>query len=470
MSGIDFAINPVRNFDPQKVQGNILRGYKHGYVRHLMLEVSNRDTARRFLAASADGTQKDVPRITRSADWNRNDHFPTCFNIGITFPGLRALGLPAAQLATFPSEFADGMAGRAVKLGDFGRSAPEHWPAPFDQPDRIHIVASIYSFDETSFDAVEAQVARAFTVLGTRNGRNLPDDKVFFGYTDSISQPRFKHVFDPDQVGVDEPKDPLGTVLLGYPTHFERVAFAIPEPKDVFRDSAFNAFRVLQQDTDAFEAYLTQAATDLEKDPRQYELLPKGAEADISGGLSRHEALREVVAAQMCGRWRNGTPYELSPNSDVLGDLSRTNYDYTLASRCPAGSHMRRANPRGGPIVQRVANYSRRLVRRGMSYGPDPKTGEHGLLGNFIGANYGAQFEAVMCDWINFGLQDPEITGTNDPLLGANEPETSVFYLTTSTEHRIRLSGFPRFVIARGGAYTMLPSLPAIRYLAGLSG
>ncbi|SDE30730.1 hypothetical protein [Ruegeria marina] len=470
MSEIDAAVSPTKDFAPQNVQGNILRGYRHGKVRHLMLEVSNRDVARRFLAASADGTQKDVPRITRSADWSRDNPLETCFNIGITFAGLRALGLPAEQLATFPSEYAEGMARRAIKLGDFGQSAPENWPSPFDQPDRIHIVASIYSNDETAFDTVEVQVGRAFTILGTRNGRNLPDDKVFFGYTDSISQPRFKHVFDPDQVGVDEPKDPLGTVLLGYVTHFEGVEFAIPEPKNVFRDSAFNAFRVLQQNTDAFEAYLSKAATELEKNPRQYELLPKGAEANINGGTNRHEALREVVAAQMCGRWRNGTPYELSPNSDVLGDLSKTNYDYKFGSRCPAGSHMRRANPRGGPIVQRVANYSRRLVRRGMSYGPDPETGEHGLLGNFIGANYGAQFEAVMCDWINFGLQDPEITGTNDPLLGANEPETSVFYLTTSTEHRIRLSGFPRFVIARGGAYTMLPSLSAIRYLSGLKG
>ncbi|MCE8511449.1 hypothetical protein KBY24_02665 [Ruegeria pomeroyi] len=461
-------INPEDDFDAEKVQGNILRGYKHNNVRHLILEVTNKDAARRFLAASADGTDKTVPRITRSANWAPPAP-EVCFNIGITFEGLRALGLPASQLATFPTEYAEGMAKRAVKLGDFGDSAPENWPSPFDQPDRIHIVASIYSNDVENFEPVEKQVAKAFTILGVRDGRNLPDGKVFFGYRDSISQPRFRHIFDPDMVNVDEPKDPLGTALLGYPTHFEGVEFAIPEPKEVFHDCSFNAFRVLQQKTDAFETYLSEAATKLEKHPKQFELLSEGAEANICGGMSRHDALREVVAAQMCGRWRNGTPYELSPDSDEKGDLSLTNYDYTLASRCPAGAHMRRANPRGGPIVQRVSNYSRRIVRRGMSYGPDPETGEHGLLGNFIGANYGAQFEAVMCDWINFGLQDPRITGSNDPLLGANVPETSVFDLTLRNGGHIRLSGFPRFVIARGGAYTLLPSLPAIRYLAQLS-
>ena len=456
-------------FDPEKVQGNILRGYRLNRVRHLMLEVTDRHAARGFLAASADGTKVDVPRITRSADWVKS--LRVRFNIGVTHPGLRALGLPADQLASFPIEFSEGMARRAVKLGDVGTSAPGHWAPPFDTPDRIHIVASVYADETEAFDTVEAQLARAFTVLGVRDGRNLDAGKVFFGYRDSLSQPRFKHVFDPDELGVDEPLDPLGTILLGYPTHFEGVGFAVPEPRVAFRDSAFNAFRVLQQDTEAFETYLTEAATYLETHPKVARLLPEGAERNIGDGLGRHAALREVVAAQMCGRWRNGTPYALSPDSDAPGDLSLTNYDYTRASRCPAGSHMRRANPRGGPIVQRVANFSRRLVRRGMSYGPESGDGEHGLLGNFIGANYGAQFEAIMCDWINFGLQDPEITGTNDPLLGANQPETSVFDLTLADgDDRIRLQGLPRFVITRGGAYTLLPSLPAIRHLAQLTG
>lgn len=458
----------MSEFDSELVQGNILRGYKLNKVRHVMLEVSDLGKARRFLAASADGTQGDIPRITRSTNWR--DHPKVCFNIGITFAGLRALRMPEYQLRTFPSEYVEGMARRAVKLGDFGESAPENWPAPFDQPDRIHIVASIYSDETHVFDDIEAQVARYFTVLGVRNGRNLADGKVFFGYRDGISQPRFKHVFNSEQVDWTEPRDPLGTALLGYPTHFEGLEFAIPEPKEAFRNSAFNAFRVLKQDTDAFEAYLSDAATLLESHPETKKLLPAGAERKIGGGVSRHEALREVVAAQMCGRWRNGTPYELSPNSDSQDGISLTNYDYNADSRCPAGSHMRRANPRGGPIVQRVANYSRRLVRRGMSYGPDPDTGEHGLLGNFIGANYGAQFEAVICDWINFGLQDPEITGTCDPLLGANVPETSAFDLTLRDGGRIRLSKFPRFVTTRGGAYTLLPSLPAIRYLSQLTG
>lgn len=74
-----------------------------------------------------------------------------------------------------------------------------------------------------------------------------------------------------------------------------------------------------------------------------------------------------------------------------------------------------------------------------------------------------------MYDWLNLGLQDPDITGSNDALIGANSPETSWFDLRTKDGGAIRLHGFPRFVTTRGGAYTFLPSLPAIAYLAGLA-
>lgn len=467
-------------FDPADVQGNILRGYRLGLVRHLVLEVTDRDSARRFLAASVSGAGGDVPAITRESSEKWSQKPDLCFNIGITFAGLRALGVPARDLDTFPTEFREGMTARAAKISDFGESAPGNWADPFDQPDRVHLIASIHANAEDRIDQVQDQVAGAFDVIGVRKGRNLPEGKVFFGFRDSISQPRFEHVRNPARANDNEPMNPLGTVLLGYPTRYEGIRFRVPSPVELGHNGAFNAFRVLAQDVAAFEAYLTDAANLLLEHPDVDQLLPPGAEKDVFDGLGRHGALREVVAAQMCGRWRNGMPYEKSPCAtgplpDTPGFL--TNFDYDRSSRCPAGSHTRRANPRNGPIVQRMANYSRRIVRRGMSYGPDfdpdrpdePKGAERGLLGNFLCANLGGQFEAVMCDWINLGLQDPDITGANDPMLGANEPETSWFDLTLANGGSIRLRGFPRFVTARGGAYTFLPSLTAISYLSRLA-
>jgi len=65
-------------------------------------------------------------------------------------------------------------------------------------------------------------------------------------------------------------------------------------------------------------------------------------------------------------------------------------------------------------------------------------------------------------------LQDPRVTGSNDPLIGANARETGWFDLVLKSGTSFRLRGLPRFVRARGGAYTFLPSITALRYLGSL--
>jgi hypothetical protein len=67
-------------------------------------------------------------------------------------------------------------------------------------------------------------------------------------------------------------------------------------------------------------------------------------------------------------------------------------------------------------------------------------------------------------------LQDPDVTGVNDSLIGANTPETSWFDFSLKYGGRIGHSRFPRFVTTRGGAYTFVPSLTAIDYLSKLTG
>ncbi len=475
--------------NPAAIQGNVLRGYRGtlGAVRCLMLEVGDRAAARRFLDVAASSGSAEVPAITTDAAWT--DAQSLCFNLGVTFAGLRALGVPAACLETFPSEFAAGMTARAVHLSDVGASAPEHWPAPFDRPDRLHLIATVYASvsdgdDGTAaLDRVQAQVARAFTVLGTRDGQRFDEDRVHFDYVDSISQPRFRPKADDTQ-----PLDPLGTVLLGHPTRMEGVMFRVPQPERLGLNGTFSAFRVLAQDVVGFERFLDTAADDLiERLPgeRMRALLPAGPDAIVDAvcrhvdrdalapGEAARLALREIVAAQMCGRWRNGMPYVNGPELPDTS-VSLRSYDYSATSQCPVGSHVRRVNPRGGAMVQRIASRTRRLVRRSVPYGPPydparPDDVERGLLGNFINANLGAQFEAIMSDWLNLGLQHPDITGLNDPLLGANTPETSAFDLVLKDGTTVRLRGFPQFVTTRGGAYTFIPSMAAIRYLADLT-
>lgn len=464
----------MTEYNPDHIQGNILRGYPYRKVRYLFLEVTDRRSAQQFLAAALTGDSKDVPRIVPATHWTSPP--VSAFNIGVTYAGLKALGTPAQSLASFPAEFSQGMTKRAAKLGDFGQSAPENWPAPFDQPDRLHIIASVNSDLHSELDRVQAQIARTFGIRGIRDGRGLAESKVFFGYRDSITQPQFSHLPNPQTPGTYLPYDPLGTALLGYSTRMENIRFGVPDPVDLGLNGCFNAFRVMAQDAQGFEEYLSRAANELMAHPAGEILLPLGQEGRIGAGLDRHGALREIVAAQMMGRWRNGVPLELSPDTpNPDPEVSLTDFNYTHGSSCPAGAHIRRTNPRGGPIVQRIAHYTRRLIRRGMSYGPDfdpafPDDQERGLLGNFICANLGAQFEAVMCDWLNLGLQDPDITSSNDPLIGANTPETSWFDLRLPSGDSIRLRGFPRFVTTRGGAYAFVPSIAAIGWLSRLRG
>lgn len=474
-------------FDLADLQGNILRGYtKKPHVRYLILEVANRSAARRWLAASISGRDHGVPQIT-TGNWGAAKP-DTCFNIGLTYEGLRALGTPSSSLEMFPNEFIEGMTARALKLGDVGPSAPETWPSPFDEPRRIHLIATIYAGTVRQLDEVQQRALdrNALTLLGTREGYNFRDDYVHFGYRDNIMQPRFEGVHDPQTHADGQPRAPLGTVLLGHPTNLEGLKWRVPQPAALGHNGTFNAFRVLKQDVVGFEEYLDQAASELLEHPQVDELLPQGAEAKIGQvlsierlsieGLSRHGALREVVAANLCGRWRDGTPLALSADAPDP-NVNKANFDYVDGSRCPYGAHIRRSNPRGGQIVQRIANNSRRLVRRGMPYGPaydpakhdrDKPEPERGLLGNFIGASLGAQFEAMSCDWLNLGLQDPRITGSNDPIAGANDPGMSWFDLPLKSGGTIRLRGLPQFVSTRGGAYTFLPSLSAIRFLGSL--
>lgn len=476
-------------FDRSELQGNIVRGYARQRVHHLLLTVADRAAAGAWLADTVGGDPARAPQVTTDRHWGPAKP-ESCFNLALTASGLQALGVHGDSLGSFPIEFREGAAARAVKLGDIGDSAPARWAAPFDKPERLHLVVSVHADSAGPLQAVQQRVlaaggGRAFQLAGVLEAANFDGDMVHFGYRDNISQPRFEHVHDPALTADEQPLAPLGTVLLGHDTAFEGLRWRVPAPSVLGHNGSFSALRVLQQDVAGFEDYLSEAATVLLAHPHANQLLlppeddaPPGPVWWQQAGLTPHAALREVVAAKMCGRWRNGLPLARYPWSPAAPpgetpQLSKFSYrDDEDGVRCPYGSHTRRCNPRSGTIVQRMASHTRRLVRRGMPYGPAydparPHDGvERGLVGNFLCASLIAQFEALQYDWLNLGLQDPRITGSNDPLLGANDPGDSWFEIPLRAGPPVRLRGLPRFVRTRGSAYLFLPSVPAIRHLA----
>ncbi len=453
-----------------EVQGNILRAYGARYrvVRHLVLTVDDPSAARLALGLMVDG-DRSTPDVTSAERPPREAGYRWCLNIGFTFAGLAAVGVPASSLGTFPPEFTQGMAARASRLGDVGDSAPGGWVGGLADTHRVHLVVTVHGWTRADVDQVCEEVmaaarGRAFSPISDDvfDGEVLDDPVtgrriVHFGYADGISQPRFLGVHDPSAAPDQLPLAPIGVVLLGYPSAIPSVIWNVPQPDVLGRNGTFDAFRVLGQDVAGFEDFLARVEVD-------------------------HGVDRELAAAKLCGRWRSGVPLSLAPTAAEAEafheDRHLNEFDYVDGDPdgvvCPIGAHIRRTNPRGAHIVQRSSNRSRALIRRGIPYGPrwDPddaatRDAPRGLLGNFFCASLAAQFEAMQYDWVNLGFQDPRITGTNDPLIGANDPATSTFSWPRQGTEPLVLRGFKRFVVTRGGAYTFVPSLPALRWIAG---
>ena len=443
------------------IQGWVVNGYGFRFVRHLVFTIHAPQPVRDHLLAATTGVD-GVTQVHDARRWTTETKPESVLSVGFTHSGLAALGVEERTLNSFPTEYRQGPALRAAKIGDYGPSAPEHWDDGMADPSRVHMIWTAHGQTPHDVQARDDELTAAFgsaaSVVRRYDGENFyegdrPTGKVHFGYVDGISQPRlqgFEEGTSPDS----QPVAPYGAFFAGHQSQFEGVTFDLPEPVEFTGNGTYNAFRVLEQDVFAFEQFLHDAA-------------------------DAWDCHVEWIAAKVCGRWRNGNPLTLDPDDPdqpPIPDGPRNDYGYFGDDDgvvCPIGSHMRRANPRDADVVQRASAHTRRVIRRGVPYGPAIAPGEttpdgiaRGLLGNFMCGSLIAQFEGIMYDWINLGLQHPDITGTNDPVLGANDPSTSRFVIPREGQPDIVLTGFPRFIRTRASAYTFLPSLPGLRWLA----
>ena len=443
------------------VQGFIVRTYAMPALRVFVLKVEQRALAGRFLGAlvSGDGS---VPRLTTAAPWATKPD--VCVNIGFTHAGLTALGLADAGLASFPEEFAQGVVKRADRVGDVGESAPEHWKPPFAGAD-VHALIFVFAQTAAALESASGSLrqqfapGQAFSELCVHDGLRLPGNVSHFDYRDGFSQPAIEGGPAPPLPDV-LPTAPAGEFLFGYQSQYDSFAYPMPQPETLGKNGSFAAFRLLEQDCAAFERFLTAASAQT--------------------GLDR-----ELVAAKLCGRWRNGVPLSLSPttpNPDLpqeqynAFDYAPTRelpeaFDDRRGERCPIGAHIRRMNPRHSTVAGN-SGLKRRIVRRGLPYGPpydpaNPDDGiERGLLGLFIGVSLKDQFEFLMSDWANKGTFAPGLRGTRDPVLGDNAASDAKFLLPVAGAPTVEITGLSRFVTCRGAAYCFLPSVTALLFLA----
>jgi deferrochelatase/peroxidase EfeB len=215
-------------------------------------------------------------------------------------------------------------------------------------------------------------------------------------------------------------------------------------------------YRKLHQNVATFRAYLEKQA------------------ALYSGG-------KEKLAAKFIGRWRDGTPLELSPSNPdpaIVKDPNR-NTDFTYGAdaegtRCPMGAHIRRVHPRdafgfNGQLINR-----RRITRRGLPYGrfvpesePVSDIEERGIIFMVLNASLSRQFEFVQQQWIQYG-NDAHLGNEKDMLLG-NHGGSGRFVVqgeASTTNPPFVCSSLPDFVELRGGDYFFLPSITALGMIA----
>jgi Dyp-type peroxidase family len=469
--------------DLTDVQGNILRGYRRQkFARFMLLRILSARAGREFLGQL-------LPLVT-PGDWGPGGPPDMTTNVGISFPGLCALELPSECLVTFPVEFQEGMRARARRLGDREGSAPENWDPPWNA-ERVHLVVMVYAINEAKrqerCDQIERVVGNINTAAGANAITTLPHQdaqwlvidgtftrKEHFGFVDGISNPDVEGVPDngpgndignPSEQGGFR-KIPAGEFILGYPGEGGEVA-PMPLPRRLGRNGSYLVVRKLEQDVEAFRAFLDRQSQFLQH-------VPAGADR------------KEFLAAKMMGRWQDGS--SLIRHPDGPGREPENDFGYAgdlTGAACPLGAHIRRANPRdslgfGGKIMSR-----HRLIRRGIPYGkylrhgddyrpPGGQPEQHasdeagerrGIM--FLAYNSGLdQFEFVQETWINYG-DDFQQGNDMDPIMGSRGDRRMMIPGDERTGRRPFLCwDIPRFVTTKGGDYFFVPGLTGLRLIA----
>jgi deferrochelatase/peroxidase EfeB len=366
----------MSTIDVSDVQGFALKGYNFPYARYLLLELLHPDSARKFIGAI-------LPHITTGERWDEKPL--TTLNVAFTHKGLVNLQLPMSTLLSFPVEFQQGMKARGDILYDTGLNAPDHWD-PVWQNDEVHVWLAVNAQTPEALSSACAELDRLMYETG---GAKLmqsqdasvvfidgkPTTKEHFGYTDGFGNPDFKGAERdcvPGQGKLTKEGGwealATGEFLLGYADEAGEIPVA-PIPHLLARNGTFMVYRKLHQNVATFRQYLET----------------KGA---IYGGG------KEKLASKFVGRWRDGTPVELSPGhadaAIVKDNNQNTNFTYgddPTGARCPIGAHIRRVNPRdafgfNGQLINR-----RRIMRRGLPYGeyvpegqPVSDGAEHGIV------------------------------------------------------------------------------------------
>lgn len=444
--------------DLARIQGFVVRGYRLPFARYLFLRI---DDVPRAAAWIAEITQD----VLTAAPWSQKPD--SGVNVAFSYSGLRALALPDASLAGFPEEFRQGMAARAELLGDLGDSAPENWEGGLGTP-AIHVLVMISAMSGEALEAHDRRLrvgierSGGLVILYDDLGAALPGGVEHFGYADGFAQPSIEGSGVPALPGQGAVVEgggwrPIraGEFILGYLDE-EGVLPPAPPPAELSTNASFLVYRKLYQDAAAFRKRLSDSA----------KLYPGG---------------EELLAAKVVGRWRDGTPLDLSPerpDPSIATDEHRNNaFSYRNDAEglaCPVGAHVRRVNPRDSlPFEGKLVN-RHRLVRRGIPYGEPLAPGggddgrDRGVIFMCLQASIARQFEFVQSQWLNSG--NTFALGQDQDVMLGPQDAASPAKMTVPGSPPFFLGPLSRVVRVKGGEYFFVPGINGLQFLAAAAG
>jgi len=474
-----------------EIQGNLV-GFFKPFQRFVFLRFRDRVSAQAFLRVinREIDTCKDVLEFREEFRRYRDRGQGTAptsrwFNLVLSARGLDLLEAPEREL--MEQAFREGMRPRAAVLGDIDESDPAHWISAFDAD--VHAMAILGADSAEDLERVHAALRRHLEAdahpvdtIGQVDGVAREGDNhghEHFGFLDGISQPAVAGLTEnplPGQRVVaagefilgaapQEGEHPSPVTSAGYGATPPAPAPQIPSWS---ANGSFVVFRRLRQDVGGFNQFI--------------------AEQSGADGLRP-----DLLEAKLVGRYKSGAPLErtfdqgpeLDPQSQdpassdpSIREPERINNfvyepDDADGHLVPRAAHIRKTYPRNQNPPGEADAERRRILRRGITYGPDfqpaegpypnpsapPPNADRGLVFVCYQASIENQFEFIQRQWVNSD-DFPQAGDGRDPIISQDQANAN---FSIPPDRHLALA---RWVITTGGEYFFSPSVSALRALS----
>jgi len=344
-------IDPTNN-ETQKlmkcIQGNILKGHGRNYSKHMFLQVTDKEIAKRYIATFASNhVTSAFNQYEQTLDFKSTGTDQLFCNIMFSSSGYEALGIPKKKHPN-DSIWKKGMKYQGFLKVDIAKFLGFDIPIPLRNPLRdppvdtwddtfkqdIHVLILLASSDEEALIDTVIEIQKdieqfGLHVIGVEDGRVIRNDKnqviEHFGHPDGVSQPLFytsdyakflkqQNIYnDKKQLAkYADPRAPLNLVLTKDPLG-----------KGDYSFGSYMVYRKLEQDVIGYKKRVNELANSLE--------------------------ISEKLADQMViGRDTDGVPLGIlrtEPADGVVPD----NFDFSQKSAdllkvCPFQAHIRKVN------------------------------------------------------------------------------------------------------------------------------